>query len=57
MELERKADAERLLAERVVKAENGLSEAKKEFEDKEYLMQQEIEQLRSRKWYQLLFRK
>ena len=57
MELERKAEAERLLAERAVKAENGLLEAKKEFEDKEYLMQQEIEQLRNRKWWQLLFKK
>lgn len=54
MELERKVEAERLLAERAVKSENRLSEAIKEFEDKEYLMQQEIEQLRSRKWYQLL---
>lgn len=56
-ELERKAESERALAERAVKSENRLSEATKEFEDKEYLMQQEIEQLRSRKWYQLLFKK
>lgn len=56
-ELERKTESERALAERAVKSENRLSEATKEFEDKEYLMKQEIEQLRGRKWYQLLFKK
>ena len=56
-QLERKDEIERSLAERAVKAENELSETKKQFEDKEYLMQQEIEQLRNRKWYQLLFKK
>lgn len=57
IELEKKEESERALAERAVKFENRLSEAMKEFEDKEYLMQQEIEQLRGRKWYQLLFKK
>lgn len=39
------------------KATQELLDARKEFEDKEHLMQQEIEQLRGRKWYQLLFKK
>lgn len=56
-ELKKKEESEKALAKRAVESENRLSEATKEFEDREYLMQQEIEQLRSRKWYQLLFKK
>lgn len=39
------------------KASRRLSEEQKRFEDEKHLLQQEIEQLRSRKWYQLLFGK
>ena len=38
-------------------ASKRLSEERKQFEDEKHLLQQEIEQLRSRKWYQLLFGK
>ncbi len=57
IELEKKEENEKDLSKRAVESENRLSEATKEFEDKEYLMKQEIEQLRGRKWYQLLFKK
>ena len=51
------AETEKKASEDVQKARDELETEKKRFEDKEYLMQQEIEQLRNRKWYQLLFRK
>ena len=38
-------------------ASKRLAEERKQFEDEKHLLQQEIEQLRSRKWYQLLFGK
>ena len=38
-------------------ASKRLSEERKQFEDEKHLLQHEIEQLRSRKWYQLLFGK
>ena len=39
------------------KASAELTEARKQFEDEKHLLQQEIEQLRKRKWYQMLFKK
>lgn len=39
------------------KASQELLDARKQFEDEKHLMQQEIEQLRNRKWYQLIFSK
>ena len=51
------AETEKKASEDVQRAQKELSEAKKQFEDKEYLLQQEIEQLRNRKWWQLLFKK
>lgn len=41
----------------VQKASQELLDARKQFEDEKHLMQQEIEQLRNRKWWQLLFKK
>ena len=51
------AETEKKASEDVKRAQDELGEAKKEFEDKEYLLQQEIEQLRNRKWYQMIFKK
>ena len=39
------------------KASQELLDARKQFEDEKHLLEQQIEQLRNRKWYQLLFRK
>ena len=39
------------------KASQELLDARKQFEDEKHLMQQEIEQLRNRKWYQMIFKR
>ena len=59
--LEAEKEAERVKAleaeKNAQKASQELLDARKQFEDEKHLMQQEIEQLRNRKWYQLLFKK
>lgn len=44
-------------AKTVQKASQELLDARKQFEDEKHLMQQEIEQLRNRKWWKLLFKR
>ena len=45
------------LEKNIQKISQEFLEARKQLEDEKHLMQQEIEHLRSRKWWQLLFRK